>query len=125
MPWDTKEIREVKKIAAQSTYIAPRNEKGQIMKGYSGNPGGVTKRALEVKEYAKQKSMKAMEMVNGIMLDEEQKPADRLAAARVILQAAGVMVQETRVVNAQENDPMKEISSDELKKFLAIEQPKS
>jgi len=112
---------------AKESVVAPttgRDEKGRILPGHTLNPGGMPKKAAEVREFAKIKSMEAMKMVHGILGDEDQKTADRLAAARVILQAAGVMVQEQRITTTKE-DPLKEISSEELKKFLKMDGPKS
>lgn len=103
------------------TYVAPRTEGGRFMKGASGNPGGRPKKAEEVRELAKNVSMKAMQTVIKIMNDEDQKTADRLAAARVVLSAGGVMIQQTKAVQdaKDKEDPMAEISAEELKKFLA------
>jgi hypothetical protein len=114
------------KVAKESVVPvkALRDEKGRILKGQTLNPGGMPKKAAEVREFAKIKSMEAMKMVHSILGDEDQKTADRLAAARVILQAAGVMVQEQRITTTKE-DPLKEISSEELKKFLQMDGQKS
>jgi hypothetical protein len=95
----------------------PRNEKGQPLPGYSLNPGGLPKKAGAVREYAKLKSDRAMAIVYEILNDDLQKSGDRLAAARIILQAAGVMVQKTEV--SAPKDELSEISSEDLKKFLA------
>ena len=95
----------------------PRNEKGQPLPGYSLNPGGLPKKAGQVRDYAKLKSDRAMTIVYDILNDELQKSGDRLAAARIILQAAGVMAQ--KIEHSAPKDELSEISSDDLKKFLA------
>ena len=108
-------------------YVAPRTPNGTFQKGASGNPGGRPKKAEEVRELAKDMSMKAMATVIKIMNDDEQKTADRLAAARVILSAGGVMIQQTKAVQdaKEKEDPMAEISAEDLKKFLAKAQKPS
>ena len=110
---------------AKESVVAPttgRDEKGRILPGHTLNPGGMPKKAAEVREFAKIKSMEAMKMVHGILGDEDQKTADRLAAARVILQAAGVFVTESKVTTTVA-DPLQSISSEELKSFLKLQDP--
>lgn len=94
----------------------PRNEKGQPLPGYSLNPGGIPKKAGQVRDYAKLKSERAMAIVYDILNDDLQKSGDRLAAARIILQAAGVMAQ--KIETPGQKDELAEISSEDLKKFL-------
>ena len=94
----------------------PRNEKGQPLPGYSLNPGGLAKKAGAVRDYAKLKSERAMGIVYDILNDDLQKSGDRLAAARIILQAAGVMAQ--KIEHSTPKDELSEISSEDLKKFL-------
>ena len=94
-----------------------RHQGGKFAPGISANPGGRPKYAAEVRELAQKRSKEAMQLVYGIMVDESQKTSDRLAAIRVILTAAGAMIQ-VRETSGVKSDELSEISADELKKFL-------
>lgn len=94
-----------------------RAQQGRFAPGISGNPGGKPKMVAEVRELAQKRSKEAMELVYSIMVDENNKPGDRLAAIRVILQAAGAMIQ-VRENKEVKEDELSEISAEDLKVFL-------
>lgn len=116
------ELRPVRFIQPEKQQV-PRNEKGQVMPGFSLNPDGKHTTSRVVREFATSRSMEAMKTIYGIMNDGEQKTADRLAAARVILHVGGAMVNKVQEVKPE--DPLSEISADDLKKFLDSDGMKS
>lgn len=94
-----------------------KDAKGRFLAGFAANPGGRPKVAEAVKKYAQEHSLEALELAYNVLKDANEKTGDRLAAARFIASAAGVMVQKVET-NAPQNDPLREISADDLKKFL-------
>jgi len=90
---------------------------GKFAPGISANPGGRPKVTEEIRKIAQLRSKEAIELVYGIMVDENQKTSDRLGAIRLILTAAGAMIQRHETTETK-SDELSEISADELKKFL-------
>ena len=63
-----------------------RNEKGQFVKGKSGNAGGRPKLREEFKAFAQEKSIDALKMVHQILYAEDTSGKDRLSAARLLME---------------------------------------
>lgn len=65
-----------------------RNELGQFVAGNkaSKGAGGRPKLKEEFKKFAQEKSIEALKVVYGLMLDENTKPGDRTYAARLIME---------------------------------------
>ncbi len=58
---------------------------GSFKKGQSGNPGGRPRVLADVQELARQKSPKAIDTLEEIMLNAKAPPAARVAAANGLL----------------------------------------
>jgi len=63
-----------------------RNEKGQFVKGHSGNVNGRKKLREEFKTFAQEKSIEALKMVYNVMTAAETNQRDRTAAARLLME---------------------------------------
>lgn len=63
-----------------------RNEKGQFVKGTSGNKAGRPKLREEFKIFAQEKSIDALRMVHSILTSGETSNKDRLTAARLLME---------------------------------------
>jgi Family of unknown function (DUF5681) len=67
-----------------SASVSPGRGAGRPFRlGQSGNPGGRPKVLAEVRDLARASTVKALETIRRLMLDEKVAPATRLAAADI------------------------------------------
>jgi hypothetical protein len=65
-----------------------RNEKGQFVKGQSGNPAGRAALPREIMELARASAADAIELAVSYIKDPEMSPRVRMAAANLLLDRA-------------------------------------
>jgi hypothetical protein len=63
-----------------------RDKKGRFVPGDVGNKAGRPKLREEFKAFAREKSLEALQVVYGIMVDAETSGRDRTAAARLLME---------------------------------------
>ena len=83
-----------------------------FQKGKSGNPGGRTKKDLEVEAHARLYAKRAIDVAKEIMEDEEAFKGDRLRAAQFIVERAYGKPREQ--LNVTHERSVESMSDDEL-----------
>lgn len=65
-----------------------RTDDGRFASGHSGNPGGQRRMPAELREAFQDKTQAALDVLVAVMQDKKAKGADRVHAAKVILDRA-------------------------------------
>ena len=64
----------------------PRDDKGRFVKGVSGNPGGTKQLSPEMKQFARDRSLKGLQKLDAMLDRETTQDKDVIAVVRLFME---------------------------------------